>query len=86
MIDTTKTVGTAASFDSEKIKALLSQGVINNVANLEKAIFSLEYLGQLQREDLDFIARWFVPKMVKNGYKSVFAHLSPQWTSLENAF
>ena len=36
MIDTTKTVGTAASFDPEKIKALLSQGVINNVANLEK--------------------------------------------------
>lgn len=55
MIDTTKTVGTAASFDPEKIKALLSQGVINNVANLEKAIFSLEYLGQLQREGIDFI-------------------------------
>ena len=37
MIDTTKTVGTAASFDSEKIRSLLSKGVINNVANFEKA-------------------------------------------------
>jgi hypothetical protein len=23
------------------------------------------------------VARWLVPKMVKNGYKSVFAYLSP---------
>lgn len=55
MIDTTKTVGTAATFDPQKINALLSQGAINNIANLEKAIFSLEHSGQLQREGLDFI-------------------------------
>ena len=45
MIDTTKTVGTAATFDPDRIHALLSQGAINNISNLEKAIFSLEYLG-----------------------------------------
>ena len=31
-------------------------------------------------------ARCLVPKMVKNGYKSVFACLSLKWTSLTNAF
>jgi hypothetical protein len=55
MMDTTKTVGTAATFDPAKITALLSTGAINNIGNLEKAIFSLEYLGQLQKEGLDFI-------------------------------
>src|SRR5271157_5812484 len=73
MIDTTKTVGTAASFDSEKIKALLSQGIINNVANLEKAIFSLEYLGQLQREGLDFIFK---------GGSAIQVILREKWTRL----
>jgi hypothetical protein len=43
VIDTTKTIGTAATFGSEKINGLLSTGLINNVANLERAIFSLEY-------------------------------------------
>jgi hypothetical protein len=55
LIDTTKTVGTAETFDPEKIRALLSQGVINNVGNLEKAILSLEYLGQLPEEGVDLI-------------------------------
>jgi len=40
----------------------------------------------LMAEETAAIARWLVPKMVKNGYKSVFAHLSPQWTFLTNAF
>jgi len=55
MIDTTKTEGTAESFDPSRINGLLSAGLINNVTNLEKAIFSLEYLAQLQKEGLDFV-------------------------------
>ena len=55
MIDTDKTIGTADTFDSAKINGLLSTGLIYNVANLERAIFSLEYLGQLQKEGLDFV-------------------------------
>ena len=37
MINTTRTVGTAVTFDSARINALLSTGLINNAANLEKA-------------------------------------------------
>ncbi|MDI9577530.1 MAG: nucleotidyl transferase AbiEii/AbiGii toxin family protein [Thermoproteota archaeon] len=55
MIDKTKTIGATKNFDSAKINELISTGLINNVANLERAIFSLEYLGQLQKEGLDFI-------------------------------
>ena len=33
----------------------MPKGIINNVSNLEKAIFALEYLGQLQDVGLDFI-------------------------------
>ena len=55
MINTAKTMGTATTFDPARINALLSSGVVNNAANLEKAIFSLEYLGQLRKEGLDFI-------------------------------
>ena len=55
MIDTTKTIGTAETFDATKVQNLLSTGLINNVSNLEKAIYSLEYLGQLKRAGLDFI-------------------------------
>ena len=73
MIDTSKTVGSAETFDPEKINALLSQGVINNVANLEKAIFSLEYLGQLQEEGLDFIFK---------GGSAIQVILRDKWTRL----
>lgn len=73
MIDTTKTVGTAESFDPEKIHSLLSKGTINNVANLEKAIFCLEYLGQLQGEGLDFIFK---------GGSAVQILLGNSWTRL----
>jgi len=31
------------------------KGIINNTANSEKAIFSLEYVGQLHEEGLDFV-------------------------------
>ncbi len=55
MIDTTKTIGTPTTFDQVKIRNLLSKGTITNITNLEKAIFSLEYLGQLHEEGLEFI-------------------------------
>ncbi|MDR2202982.1 MAG: nucleotidyl transferase AbiEii/AbiGii toxin family protein [Nitrososphaerota archaeon] len=55
MIDQTKTIGTPETFNSAKIQNLLSNGLINNVSNLEKAIYSLEYLGQLKRAGLDFV-------------------------------
>lgn len=73
MIDTTKTVGTAETFDPEKIRSLLSEGTINNVANLEKAIFCLEYIGQLQEEGLDFIFK---------GGSAVQILLGNSWTRL----
>jgi len=55
MIDTTKTIGTKSTYDPKEINSLLSKGVIRNIPNLEKAILSLEYLGQLVEEGLDLI-------------------------------
>ena len=55
MIDTTKTIGTAKTFNQGKIKSLLSKGTIASIPNIEKAIFCLEYLGQLQEEGLNLI-------------------------------
>ena len=55
MIDTSKTIGTAETFDPERAQALLNKGVIRSIPNLEKAIFSLEYLGQLQEQGVDLI-------------------------------
>jgi len=55
MIDTTKTIGTPATYTDEKIRNLLAEGKITNTTNLEKAIFSLEYLGQLHNEGLPLI-------------------------------
>lgn len=73
MIDTTKTIGSAESFDAAKINGLLSTGLINNIANLEKAIFSLEYLGQLQKEGLDFVFK---------GGSAIQVILREKWTRL----
>ncbi len=73
MIDTTKTVGKAATFDPAKISGLLSTGLINNVSNLEKAIFSLEYLGHLQKEGLDFVFK---------GGSAIQVILRDKWTRL----
>jgi len=73
VIDTTKTIGTTATFDSAKINGLLSTGLINNVANLERAIFSLEYLGQLQKEGLDFVFK---------GGSAIQVILRDKWTRL----
>ena len=72
---TDKTVGTKETFDSYKIRELLSKGIITNIANLEKAIFCLEYVGQLQEARLDFIFKggsasfissksWFIVKII----------------------
>jgi transposase-like protein len=55
VIDTSKTIGTAETFDPERAQALLNKGVIRSITNLEKAIFSLEYLGQLQEQGVDLI-------------------------------
>ncbi|NLE04787.1 MAG: nucleotidyl transferase AbiEii/AbiGii toxin family protein [Crenarchaeota archaeon] len=73
VIDTTKTVGTTTTFDSAKINGLLSTGLINNVTNLERAIFSLEYLGQLQKEGLDFVFK---------GGSAIQVILRDKWTRL----
>lgn len=73
MINTAKTVGTAETFDSARIKQLLSTGLINNIVNLEKAIFSLEYLGQLQKEGLDFVFK---------GGSAIQVILRDKWTRL----
>ena len=73
MIDTTKTVGTAATFDPAKITELLSKGAINNIGNLEKAIFSLEYLGQLRKAGLDFVFK---------GGSAIQVVLREKWTRL----
>ena len=75
MIDTTKTVGTAETFDPARIKALVSQGVINNVGNLEKAILSLEYLGQLQEEGVDLVFK---------GGSAIQVLLRDKWTRLSS--
>lgn len=55
MIDTSKTIGTKETFDPDRIRSLHSRGIITNTTNLEKAIFCLEYIGQLQTEGLDLI-------------------------------
>lgn len=73
MINTTKTVGTKETFNPERIHDLLSQAVITNMTNLEKAIFCLEYAGQLQEEGLDLIFQ---------GGSALQVLLGTKWTRL----
>jgi predicted nucleotidyltransferase component of viral defense system len=73
MIDTAKTVGTAETFDDKKIGAFLSEGVINSIPDLERAIFSLEYVGQLIDEGLNLIFK---------GGSAVQVLLGGKWTRL----
>ena len=73
MINTTKTVGTKETFNPERIHDLLSQTVITNITNLEKAIFCLEYAGQLQEEELDLIFK---------GGSALQVLLGTKWTRL----
>ncbi len=73
MINTTKAVGTKETFDPERMHNLLSQTVITNITNLEKAIFCLEYVGQLQEEGLDLIFK---------GGSALQVLLGTKWTRL----
>lgn len=73
MIDTHKTIGKTETFDPERIRRLVSQEVIANTSNLEKAIFCLEYVGQLQEEGLDLIFK---------GGSAVQILLGERWTRL----
>lgn len=73
MINTTKAVGTKETFDPERIHGLLSQAVITNITSLEKAIFCLEYAGQLQEEGLDLIFK---------GGSALQVLLGTKWTRL----
>jgi hypothetical protein len=73
MIDTSKTIGTKKTFEPENIRGLLSKGVITNITNLERAIFCLEYVGQLQAEGLDLIFK---------GGSAVQILLGDKWTRL----
>jgi len=73
VINTTKTVGTKETFNPERIHDLLSQAVITNITNLEKAIFCLEYVGQLQEEGLDLIFK---------GGSALQVLLGTKWTRL----
>lgn len=73
MTPTNKTVGTKETFDPNKIRELLSKGIITNIANLEKAIFCLEYVGQLKEEGLEFIFK---------GGSAIQTLLKDKWTRL----
>lgn len=66
-------VGTEETFNPDKIRRLLSKGIITSIANLEKAIFCLEYVGQLQEEGLNFIFK---------GGSAIQTTLRDRWTRL----
>lgn len=73
MIDTSKTIGASEAFDAKRIHDLVSQGIVTNLSNLEKAIFCLEYVGQLQEEGLDLIFK---------GGSAVQIVLGDKWTRI----
>lgn len=73
MIDTSKTIGASEVFDAKRIHGLASQGIVTNLSNLEKAIFCLEYVGQLQEEGLDLIFK---------GGSAVQIVLGDKWTRI----
>lgn len=70
---TSKMVGTEEIFNPMKIRNLLSKGAITNLTNLEKAIFCLEYVGQLKEEGLDFTFK---------GGSAIQTLLGGKWTRL----
>jgi len=70
---TSKMVGTEETFNPTKIRNLLSQRAITNLASLEKAIFCMEYVGQLKEEGLDFIFK---------GGSAIQTLLGGKWTRL----
>lgn len=52
---TTLYLGHPKNYDPEAVANLLQTKQIRSIANLEKAIFSLEYIAQLKKTGLDFI-------------------------------
>ena len=50
-----KYLGKPENYDPEQVKELVNTRKISSIANLEKAIFALEYVAQLQEEGLDFV-------------------------------
>jgi len=52
---TTLYLGHPKNYDQEAVANLLQTKQIRSIANLEKAIFSLEYIAQLKKTGLDFI-------------------------------
>lgn len=73
MIDTNKTIGAREAFDAKRIHDLVSQGIVTNLSSLEKAIFCLEYVGQLQREGLELIFK---------GGSAIQTVLGDRWTRI----
>jgi len=48
-------VGSPENFTQTRVESLFSEGLVSSKVNLEKAIFALEYVAQLQETGLDFI-------------------------------
>ncbi len=55
MTDEAAWVGNPENFSPSHVESLLSKGLVGSAVNLEKAIFSLEYVAQLKNAGLDFI-------------------------------
>jgi hypothetical protein len=66
-------LGNPENYDSERVKELVNTRKISSVANLEKAIFALEYVAQLQDMGLDFVFK---------GGSAVQILLGDQWNRL----
>lgn len=73
LIDINKAIGTRETYIPEEIKSYAYKKAITSIATLEKAIFCLEYLGQLQKEGLAFIFK---------GGSAVQILLGDRWTRL----
>lgn len=68
-----KYLGNPENYDPEHVTELINNRKISSVANLEKAIFALEYVAQLQYEGLDFVFK---------GGSAVQILLGDQWNRL----
>ncbi len=66
-------LGKPENYDKEKIKNLLETRKLSSIANLEKAIFALEYIAQLKEEGFDFIFK---------GGSAIQILLGDQWNRL----
>jgi hypothetical protein len=68
-----KYLGKPENYDPEQVKKLVYTKKISSIANLEKAIFALEYIAQLEKEGLDFVFK---------GGSAVQILLGDQWNRL----